>query len=142
MEVIPTAFAAVLFTFGAACAHVRRPTQPSPTYIPAVSPETKNASLRAFLLCTIRAETQMDDHISDAETIALSLTEHCTSAYASVTADFEPTDNSHVRAVWIELRNSREGKIEASLDIVLSMRRGYVLNPNPEGPLLVPPSNN
>jgi hypothetical protein len=84
----------------------------------------------------------MDDHISDAQTIALALTERCASAYAAVTAAFEPTNNSRVRTMFIEQRNSREAKIEASLDIVLSMRRGYVLNSNPEGPLLVPPAKN
>jgi hypothetical protein len=141
MEVMPTALAAAIVAFGAACAPMVRPIQPSPVFNPAASQETKNASLRTFLLCIIRAETQMDDHISDAQTIALALTERCMSAYTSVTADFEPMDNSHVRAMWIEQRNSREAKIEASLDTVLSMRRGYVLNPNPEGPLLVSPTN-
>jgi hypothetical protein len=105
--------------------------------------EAQNASMRTFLLCTMRAENLLDDHISDAQTIALALTERCFLEYAAVAAAFEPTDSPHARALVIEQRNSREAKVDASLETVLSMRRGYVLNPNPDdGPLMVlPPAN-
>lgn len=144
-DLTKTTLAVVFLCVAAGCAS-RANFQPytgvPPTFssqAPSVSPQAQKDVLRAFIICIIQAEDQLDDHISDAQTIALGLSERCASAYATVTTSFDPGGGSRTRALWVEQRSTKEAKIEASLDTVLSMRKGYVFNASPEGPLLLPP---
>jgi hypothetical protein len=95
---------------------------------PVPSDSAKRQALHDFLKCAIQHEPEMDDGTSDASTIALGLTNRCGTEYSAVTKLFAPP--SHQAALqWQQQQATPQAKIEASLDVVLSMRRGAVPNP-------------
>jgi hypothetical protein len=107
----------------------KQPATPSTAAAPRQTEDTRRA-MRALIKCQIQHEPELDDKVSDASTIALGLTNRCSSEYEAETESWlSPNDTQHYKRVWREQRNTREAKIEASLDVVLSMRRGMVPNP-------------
>jgi len=122
--------AAISLMCGCAAPPPKQPATPSTATAPVQTEETRRA-MRAFIKCQIQHEPELDDKVSDASTSALGLTNRCSSEYEAETESWlGPNDSQHYKQVWREQRNTREAKIEASLDIVLSMRRGMVPNPN------------
>lgn len=83
-----------------------------------------------FIKCTIQHEREMDDGISDASTVALALTNRCIVEYNVVTQEGIVTKDRRLMLIWQQSRDTPGEKIQASLDVVLSIRRGAVPNPN------------
>jgi hypothetical protein len=106
------------------------PPKQSPPEHASVQSDASRQTLRDFIKCLIQHEPEMDDKVSDASTIALGLTNRCGPEYEAVTESGLVTNDKRLKQMWREQRSTREAKVEASLDIVLSMRRGAVPNPN------------
>jgi hypothetical protein len=90
----------------------------------------KRQALHAFIKCAIQHEHEMDDGISDASTVAFGLTNRCLPEYAEATRLGLVTNDRRLQLMWQQQRDTPQSKIEASLDVVLSMRRGATLNPD------------
>lgn len=83
-----------------------------------------------FIKCAITHERELDDRVSDASTVAFALTNRCIVEYNSVTDVGLVTTDRHLLLMWKQSRTSPQKQIEASLDIVLSIRSGATVNPN------------
>lgn len=109
----------------------KQPATPSTTPAATALTEETRQAIRVFLKCLIQHEPEMDDKMSDASTIALGLTNRCLAEYEAQTESmFSPNATQHFKQMFREQRNTREAKIEASLEVVLATRRGMVPNPN------------
>jgi hypothetical protein len=90
----------------------------------------QRAATHDFIKCAITHERELDDHVSDAATVALALTNRCVEEYNAVTEVGLATRDRQLLVMWRESRASPQQKIQASLDIVLSIRGGAQPNPN------------
>ena len=76
-------------------------------------------------------ETEVDDGVSDARTIALALTNRCIREYAAETDIwFKGNRDRRLILMWKQERSTPQAKIEESLQVVVRIRRGDKPNPN------------
>lgn len=76
-------------------------------------------------------EPEVDDKVSDANTIALALTNRCITEYnAETDIWFAGSRDQKLILMWKQERATPQAKIEASLGVVLPMRNGAKPNPN------------
>lgn len=84
-----------------------------------------------FFKCAIVHETEVDDGVSDATTIALALTDRCIRQYAAETDIwFKGNHDRRLILLWKQERGTPQAKIEESLQVVVRIRRGDKPNPN------------
>jgi hypothetical protein len=103
---------------------------PPPAPLPATDAQKKQAE-HDFVKCAIQHEPEVDDRTSDASTIALVLTNRCIAEYNAVTEIwFAGSHDRKLIQQWKQGRATPQEKIEASLDVVVSMRGGAKPNPN------------
>ena len=88
-------------------------------------------ALDAFVKRAIEVVPSIDDKVSDASTIALALTNACINEYNAYTeAKAAEAPSNYARQYFRALRNSKDQKIQSSLEIVLSHRTGRLKNKN------------
>jgi hypothetical protein len=98
---------------------------------PATDGQKKIQAQHDFLKCAIKHEPEVDDRTSEASKIALALTNRCITEYNVVTDIwFSGSPDPQVIREWKQKRATSQAKIDASLDIVVSMRAGTKPNPN------------
>jgi hypothetical protein len=98
--------------------------------VPATDAERSHAQ-HDFFKCAIVHETEVDDGVSDARTIALALTNRCIREYAAETDIwFKGNRDRRLILMWKQERSTPQAKIEESLQVVVRIRRGDKPNPN------------
>lgn len=103
-------------------------SHPSPA--PATDTERHQAQ-HDFFKCAIVHETEVDDGVSDASTVALALTNRCIREYAAVTDIwFKGNHDQRLILLWKQERSTPQSKVEESLQVVVRIRRGDKPNPN------------
>ena len=107
-----------------ACASA--PSSPQPA-----ADAQKREAERAFLKCAIAHESEADDGGPDTDAIALALTNRCAAEYTAVTDIwFRGSPDPDLIRQWKQQRSAERNKIQASLNIVQSIRLGEKPDPN------------
>jgi hypothetical protein len=103
-------------------------SNPSPA--PATDTERQQAQ-HDFFKCAIVHETEVDDGVSDASTVALALTNRCIREYTAVTDIwFKGGRDQRLISLWKQERSTPQSKVEESLQVVVRIRHGDKPNPN------------
>jgi hypothetical protein len=103
-------------------------THPS---VPTATDAEKRQAQHDFIKCALKHEAEVDDGVSDASLVALALTNRCINEYAAETDIwFRGSRDQQLIRLWKQERATPQGKIEASLEVVVRIRRGEKPNPN------------
>ena len=115
-KILLTTFSALLAT---ACA---TPQQASPP--PSELKARADDAMRLQALCAARTVPEVDDGISDAQSVALALALRCSREYQQATEAFGAAnlDNDAQRRMFRERRNRSQEKIESFLPIIMDYR--------------------
>jgi len=103
----------------------------SPPAPPPATNEQKQQATHDFLKCAIQHQPEVDDGVSDVNAVALALTIRCINEYDAVTdVWFAGSRDRQLIREWKQKRATLQDKVEASLGVVLAMRKGAKPNPN------------
>lgn len=111
--------ATFLVLLSTACATPQQPSKPMPEL-----KARADDAMRLQAMCAVRTVPEVDDGISDAQSVALALSLRCSREYQQTTEAFGAAnlDNEAQRRMFRERRNRPQEKIESFLPIVMEYR--------------------
>lgn len=97
---------------------------PQPRVPPAELKARADDAMRLEAMCAVRAVPEVDDGISDAQSVALAVALRCSREYQQATEAFGAAnlDNDAQRRMFRERRNHTQAKIESFLPTVMNYR--------------------